>query len=264
MQKGAVKCYPQKKEKFSPSISYGRYCQRLFWALLVFIHFITNSSVWGHLENVLLSCSSNVALNGSNARLTILPVYAMCDQSHTLMNLSFFQSIYIPKCTEHFWKESWAFVFRPFSPQIDGEGPSAWRSYWSRVWAYPEQCTSFVRNLTGKQQRAFPHSGFQTSTFTHWLLFFPADFDISLKLKLKHFKGKVHVFQNVASSVSLIQNVGLWMNQFYDMIFGVPAAKVNLFLKLGLRIPEMLTSPQIGVVQWLCLNYLSHSFHVFE
>lgn len=122
----------------------------------------------------------------------------------------------------------------------------------------------FCQELTGKQQRAFPHSGFQTSTFTHWLLFFPADYDISLKLKLKHFKGKVHVFQNVASSVSLIQNVGLWMNQFYDMIFGVPAAKVNLFLKLGLRIPEMLTSPQIGVVQWLCLNYLSHSFHVFE
>lgn len=38
------------------------------------------------------------------------------------------------------------------------------------------------------------------------------------------------------------------------MIFGVPAAKVNPFLKLGLRIPEMLTSSQIGVVQWLRLK----------
>lgn len=144
--KGGSKVLSTKKRKIFPQVFLMADIASLFWALLVFIHFITNSSVWGHLENVLLSCSSNVALNGSNARLTILPVYAMCDQIHKLMNLSFFQSIYIPKCTEHFWKESWAFAFMPFSPQINGEGPSAWRSSWSRAWAYPEQCTSFVRN----------------------------------------------------------------------------------------------------------------------
>lgn len=146
MQKGAVKCYAQKRKKFSPSISYGRYCLSLLGGpvfIYSFIYFITNSPVWGFLEKILLSSSSNLALNESNTRLNILPVYEMCHQIHTLMNVSF-HSVSIPQVHRAFLKGILGFCVNPILSPFRLQGPSAWWSYGSRAWAYLEQRASFV------------------------------------------------------------------------------------------------------------------------
>lgn len=88
MQKGAVKCCPQKQHNGFPEYFYGRYCLSLSWALLLFIY--DKLFCLGCLELIVLSQSSNLALNGSKASPKILLVYEMCHQIHKLMSLSHF------------------------------------------------------------------------------------------------------------------------------------------------------------------------------
>lgn len=83
----------------SLSISYGRYCLSLSWALLLFIY--DKLFCLGCLELTVLSQSSNLALNGSKASPKILPVYEMCHQIHKLMSLSHFGGWDL--CSQVYW-----------------------------------------------------------------------------------------------------------------------------------------------------------------
>lgn len=89
-----------------------------FWGGSVFTYlfiyiFYNKLSCLGLLENILISSSSNLALNERNAKLSILPVYEMCHQIHTLMNVSFFRSVYIPQVHRAFLKGILGFCVHP-------------------------------------------------------------------------------------------------------------------------------------------------------
>lgn len=118
-----------KKEKNFPKYflwpilpkSFGGPCFYLFIYL-----FYNKLSCLGLLEKILLSSSSNLALNESNTRLNILPVYEMCHQIHTLINVSFFHGVSIPQVHRAFLKGILGFCVNPILSPYRLQGPSAW------------------------------------------------------------------------------------------------------------------------------------------
>lgn len=148
----------------------------------------------GHLETISLSCRRTIAFSGSDTR-GISPVV----MKFTYEFKSCFCSVSIPQCTGCFWKESWGSTpwkgeRPPVHDEILGHGPGLIQSH--------------LHLSSRGDQKAQPAAACSSFRILDWLIYkwtapLPCSLRILIKIKWKHFMGKVHVFQNTVSKLKV-------------------------------------------------------------